>query len=357
MRSETPWTPEAPARARLGRHRLGFGIVPLALATLTLANAAAQTEGPPQSAQQEAPLIRVTLKDGSVLVGRIQAESEEQIEMITPGGASVRIPRSSVVSLESHEVESAPTSEAAPLPLPVADPDRHGKFSRRDPNHTRLLFAPTGRPLGKGVGQFSDYFVLFPGFAYGLTGNLSIMGGVSVIPGVGLQEQLFYVAPRLAFQPSRRTAFSTGVLYGAGGEGSDRAGAGIAFAVGTYGEPHASFSAGIGYGFITEKGEFDLADKPILMLGGEKQVSDSLALLAESWLILDLEASAQPLGLALRFFGDRISVDVGLILSGDILEEGFPVPWLSFSYRFGSSERPSRAKLSRPSGPLLSRLR
>ncbi len=60
-------------------------------------------------------------------------------------------------------------------------------------NHTRLLFSPTGRPLGKGQGYFSDHYVVFPSVAYGLTDNLSIGAGMSVVPGMSLDEQLLYV--------------------------------------------------------------------------------------------------------------------------------------------------------------------
>lgn len=50
--------------------------------------------------------------------------------------------------------------------------------------------------------------------------------------------------------------------------------------------------------------------------------------------MLGEKLSDQPFGVALRFFGDRISADVGMIFVGEVIEEGFPVPWLSFSYHF-----------------------
>jgi hypothetical protein len=78
------------------------------------------------------------------------------------------------------------------------------------------------------------------------------------------------------------------------------------------------------------------------MVGGNLQLSNSLALVSENWLLLgrDFELSRQPFGLALRFFGDRISADVGVILVGEVLKEGLPIPWLSFSYHFGPSRGP-----------------
>ena len=62
---------------------------------------------------------------------------------------------------------------------------------------------------------------MFPSVAYGLTDNLSISGGMSIIPALGLSEQLFYVAPRLGKQFSDRLAVATGVLWARGGEGDD----------------------------------------------------------------------------------------------------------------------------------------
>jgi len=81
----------------------------------------------------------------------------------------------------------------------------------------------------------------------------------------------------------------------------------------------------------------------VVMLGGSLRVARNLSLVSESWLILgkDFDLSQQPFGLSLRFFSGRISADVGFVLVADILDEGFPVPWLSFSYHFGPSRRAS----------------
>jgi hypothetical protein len=52
--------------------------------------------------------------------------------------------------------------------------------------------------------------------------------------------------------------------------------------------------------------------------------------------------SESAFGLALRFLSDRISVDAGFVIVREAVDEGFPIPWLSFSYHFG----PSRSKAS-----------
>jgi hypothetical protein len=211
-------------------------------------------------------------------------------------------------------------------------------FREGDPNYSRLLFAPTGRPLKKGDGYFSDYELLFPGGAYGITDNVSIAGGVSVIPGLGLGEQLVYVSPKVGWNLSDRAAVSVGGLFArAGGDGEyDRADSlGIGYAVGTFGGRDRSFSVGLGVGDASGvDGRI-----PLVMLGGTSTVSRHVALVGETWLWLgeDFDVGQQPIGLGVRFFDHRLSGDVGVILVGDLLEEGFPLPWLSVTYRLGKN--------------------
>jgi hypothetical protein len=210
-----------------------------------------------------------------------------------------------------------------------------GRPPSADPNYSRLLFAPTGRPLKKGDGYFSDYELLFPGVAFGLTDNISLAGGVSIIPGIGLGEQLLYVSPKVGFDLGDRASVAVGALLAgqAGGDG-DSESASIGFGVATFGSPRRSVTVGFGIGDTS--GSFTDA-VPIVMAGGAMTVSRHVALVGETWMFLhdDFRFSEQPVGLGVRFFGERLSADVGVILVGELLDEGFPIPWLSVTYHFG----------------------
>jgi hypothetical protein len=219
------------------------------------------------------------------------------------------------------------------------------------------MFAPTGRPLGKGNGYFSDHYVLFPGFAYGLTKNLSLSGGVSTIPGLGLSEQVFYASASAGWNLADKASLAVGGFYAAGAE--EDFGVAALFGVSSFGPSDRSLSLGLAligvrdeeyeYGrhgeYLSSRTTWRFRDAPVLMLGGSLRVARHVSLISESWLILgkDFELSQQPFGLALRFFNGRLSADVGVVLVADVLDEGFPVPWLSFSYHFG----PSRSASSR----------
>lgn len=70
--------------------------------------------------------------------------------------------------------------------------------------------------------------------------------------------------------------------------------------VGTLGS--ADHSVLVGLGLARELGDRFAQTEPILMLGGQTRLSRSVALVSESWLVLDGETplSEQPLGSAAR---------------------------------------------------------
>jgi hypothetical protein len=290
--------------------------------------------------------ITITLRDGGTLVGTIVAEDETSVTLRTRSGVELKLPKEAIVS----RGEVAATGAIAPA----------SRLS--DPNESRLMFAPTGRPLGKGNGYFSDHYVLFPGFAYGLTENLSIAGGVSAVPAVSLSEQVFYASVSSGWQLGQKAAVAIGGFYA----GQRDFGAAALFGVSTFGPPDRSLSMGLAllaerdqqdvwgpHGeYLDTRTQWRFRDAPVLMLGGSLRLSRSVSLISESWLFLgsDFDLAQQPFGFALRFFGGRLSADVGVVLVADVLDEGFPVPWLSFSYHFGPSRR-TTSRGDRPATP------
>lgn len=158
--------------------------------------------------------------------------------------------------------------------------------ARETPGGTRLLLAPTGRPLAPGTGYISDHYVFLPAVAYGVTDQVSVLAGVSWLPALGWSEQLKYVTPRLAFRPSDGDA-----------------------------EYHS----------------------PIIGYGGSWRLSPRLTLISENWLITTpgFRLAEQPFGIGVRTMSDVLSADAGFVLIGEALKEGFPIPWLSMTYYFG----------------------
>jgi hypothetical protein len=320
------------------RRALAAAALILGLSSPALAALAAVT-GADEAAPADRP-VTVRLHDGSRLLGSLVAQDDQGLTLRLRSGSELRLARADVAAIVAEDEREEP----APA----------------DPNATRLLFAPTGRPLPKGDGYFSDHYVLFPGLAVGLTDHLSVGAGISTIPGLGLDEQLVYVAPRLAFDLPGDNAFAVGALYAQAGD-ADEGGAALAFGVLTLGRPTRSLSVGLGFGGerartydyangarYRSRVEWVWRDAPIVMVGGSVQIGRRAALLSENWLFLGdgFRLDEQPFAVAVRLFGQRLSADVGLVIVPAVLDEGFPLPWLSISYAFGKS-RGTAERLSR----------
>ncbi len=253
--------------------------------------------------------MAITLTDRTQVQGTIIRQDKTHITIATSSGLEVKVPRNSIVS--TRNIKSS-----------------NGALTRSDPNYSRLMFTPTGRPLRSGQGYWSNYYISFPGITYGLTNQISITAGLSVFPGVGLGDQLLSLAPKIALYQNDDFALSAGTLYMSL---IDEIG-------GTKGSPDKSFTAGLGFGYINEQDEpVDFAMHLVILLGSNIRLTDSLALVSENWFITgeNLGLGEQSLGIALRFFGKDLAVDIGVIIIGQVLKEGFPIPWVFAVYHFG----------------------
>ncbi len=256
----------------------------------------------------------LVLKDGSKLIGRIVeiGESEIQFEMSL---GKMTILRSKIKS-----VEVVPSSSI-----------RNGTYWFPNPNNTRLYFAPTARNLKKGEGYFADYFFVFPGIAYGITDNITIGGGMSIIPGVDIPDQLFYFTPKIGGEISKDLNVAVGALVATVPDSFDSDApttAGIFYTVGTYGTPDVSVTAGIGYGYVGD----EFADRPMVMVGGEKRLSRRISFVTENWMVPGVDNLIISYGV--RFFSESLSVDLGLVntLGEDTFFPG--IPYIDFVYNF-----------------------
>lgn len=258
---------------------------------------------------------KLTLQDGSELFVTLQKAQLDTLIVRTLGGIEVKIPDNQIASV--HQTQRQ-LGEAG--------------FIRTDPNTSRLFFAPTGHRLNAGTGYFADYFIFFPTIAYALTDFFSVSGGVSILPGA--ESQVLYFAPKLTWQVSPKVGLGTGFLYLAIPEGDgedDQEDINLGYAVTTLGNDRSSVTLGTG---LSLNSNTDL--KTILLLGGETQISNSAKLITENWIFTGDEFTIIFSG-GVRFFGDRLAVDLALLTTEDAFGGGgFPfMPWVDFSVFFG----------------------
>jgi hypothetical protein len=250
-------------------------------------------------------VIAITTLDGSTFVGRIVAVHPESVEMQTSGGR---------VTVAFATMRPLAT---------IGQPGREGWFE--NPNKTRLFFAPTGQMLKKGEGYFSDYELFFPGVAYGLTDNVSIGGGVSLFPA-GIDEQLFYITPKVGFSPSPKLHLAVGAI--ASTVPGDNSNVGAVYGVGTVGDGDASVTSGIAYGFAGS----DFTSEFAVLVGGEKRLTSRIGIVSENYFVPSSIGKPIVSG-GVRFMSEKLTVDLALFNAPS--DPIFPgIPWVSFVYKF-----------------------
>ena len=291
-------------------HRVSIGLFLLTLC-FWMPSPSQTAEAPPDSTSV---IYSIVLKDGSDIIGTVTRETLDTLVVRTPSGVVMSIARVQVKKMER-----------------LSGAVVQGEYLRRDPNRTRLLFAPTARPLKAGQGYVAFYEIFFSYFAVGIADFLSVGGGMTLFPGAS--DQLFYVSPKLAVPLANEVVtLGIGAMY-TNLFTSNFDGAGIIYGIGTAGSDRAAVTVGVGYGFHGG----DIAEKPILVLGGEAQLSNSAKLLTENWFPIGSETSLLSFGL--RFFGDHLAADIGFIYplhEGKGISSGLPlIPWIGFAYNFG----------------------
>ena len=250
------------------------------------------------------------LKDGGTIFGVLEAGPKDSIMIALDSGTRVMIPEKSIAKVEVIE---AWMSERG--------------FTRADPNGSRLFFSPTGRPVRGGHGYFAVYELFFPYLAFGIADIVTISGGISLVPGSS--DQVVYLGPKITVpfgSDDFALAFGGHYLNSTMGAGD---GIGILYGVATVGKPTAALTAGLGYGYA--EGKF--SNSPLLMLGGELQISNSTKLISENLFPIGQDFSLLSLGV--RFFGESLSTDFGMYFPITEDTDGLSfLPWLGFTYVF-----------------------
>lgn len=255
----------------------------------------------------------ITTIDGSTIVGRITKIEDEKIQFETDLG---------LISIEIFKIEKI---KEVPISQFVG-----GTYWFPNPNDTRLFFAPTARCLKGGEGYFADYYLFFPMLAYGITDNITIAGGASIFPWIGIEHNIFYLMPKVGFDFGEKLNLAVGALIVKPPSFDDETEPfiGICYGVGTVGSANSNLTGGIGFGFV----DWEFEDSPFLMLGAQHRVSRRMSLVTENWMSPGFD---QPLvSLGFRFFGEKLSADLGFLntIGDDMMFPG--IPYIDFVIKF-----------------------
>lgn len=201
---------------------------------------------------------RIKLRDGGALIGRIVSIRNDTAYV--EGSAS----RTTLPIASIRNVTTSPVSAL-----------HDGEYWVENPNHSRLMFGPTGEMLKAGDGYVSAYELLMVGAAVGVTDNITIGGGI-LLPDPG---KVYFFTPKIGFSPSENVHVATGALVFKHSSESEMIG--VYYGSASLGNIDSQLTGGIGYGFAGS----EVAQKPVFMLGGQRRVTNRMALLTENYFV------------------------------------------------------------------------
>lgn len=281
----------------------------LLLTATTIARAQDTTTTANLKATPDGRLAQIVLRDGSTLNGRVVEVTPTIVRFASSIGETT-IARSAILAVRLVALTSVHDGQVWP----------------EDPSRTRLFFAPTGRMLRQSETYFSDAYVFFPSVQVGVTNQFTIGGGVSIFPGVGLDEQIYYLTPKVGLYSSPNVNVAVGALVAGAQVISEDSPFGIGYGVLTLGDENTSATIGTGFGF--SRG--NASSTGVLMLGGTTRVAKSFALVTENYLTTERDASVLLSG-GMRFMSEHIAVDLALFGGKGI---NAVVPYVAFIYRW-----------------------
>mgnify|MGYP003811387117 CR=1 FL=1 len=269
----------------------------------------------------------ILFSDGTIILGEILNFSNEFIELYSPNLGKINIKTNGVVKIHK--------GGKVGLDANIAE---------ENPHYSRYFYAPSAIPLPKGEGYFQDIYLIFVSGNYAISNSTVIGGGFSILPGIDISEQVFFLNAKVAYPVSEKFYLGGGGLYfGIGDIGGN---IGLGYVVGTYGSKNHNLTLGVGYGFTDNK----LMEAPVFTLCGMTRISKRISLMTENWFItVSYDEDIPPdytstktvrefhalISYGLRFFGEKLSVDLGFMnvpTSGELFFPGFP--YIDFVVRF-----------------------
>jgi hypothetical protein len=253
----------------------------------------------------------VVLKDGQQLRGKLVARDASGATIELPGGARVVVPAASIARIELAK-------------------EGQTEVRSRDPNRTRYLYSPSGFMLKGGEGYLSQTELLLTSVYYGVT-DFMTLGIGTAIPFLFVEDGANLVGTlKLGLSAGEYVHLATGVqaFWLPGVEAGTTAG--FLFGTVTLGTPDLHLGVSAGPPFVAGDAANDVGDF-IFSVSGNVRVSEHVALVTENWFAPSGSEGFYALSGAIRFIGQRLGVDAGLVFGKGAT---VPVPWLDFTWNF-----------------------
>jgi hypothetical protein len=198
---------------------------------------------------------------------------------------------------------------------------------------TRYFWSPNGYGLKKGEGYYQNIWVLWNQFAYGLSDNFSIGGGIIPLFLFGGTPTPVFITAKFSI-PVVENKFNLGAGAIAGTIlGEEETGFGILYGISTFGTPDNNVTFGLGYGFAG--GEW--ASSPMINVNGMFRVSSRGYFITENYYINAGGENLVLITLGGRSIIKKAALDYGLVIPIADIGQFVAIPWLGFTVPFGKT--------------------
>lgn len=262
-------------------------------------------------------LVHIRTLDGNEFVGNPEGQDSLSILLKTENYGIISIRRCDIRSMNQVNIQQI----------------IGGKFWFPNPQSTRYFWSPNGYGLRHGEGYYQNIWVLWNQFAYGVTDNFSIGGGIiPLFLFAGAPTPVFFT-PKISIPVEKdKINLGAGGLIGAV-LGETESGFGILYGISTFGSPDNNVSLGIGYGYVS--GEW--SSSPMININGMFRVGSRGYILTENYYINTGGDSIILLSSGGRWIIKKAALDFGLVIPIAQMGEFVAIPWLGFTVPFGNT--------------------
>ncbi|GHB55099.1 hypothetical protein [Persicitalea jodogahamensis] len=280
----------------------------------------------------------IFLKDGTQLRGVLLSES--------PVGARIRTDNLGEIAVTADKIESIEKNDNGFY--------NKGRYWFNNPHYTRYLFAPSALSLSKGEGYYQNSLLLLNSVEVGITDHFT-MGGGFVLNPTFRDWQVLFLTPKVSFPTQSKVTFGIGALaIGVFNrtydfdiqtgvqrkDGIETNFAGVGYGIMTIGGAERNGSVGLGWGFA----QGEISASPVINLSYMSRLGRKVGVVTENWIIIPRQGDSGVgiLSGGVRFFGEKMAVDLALWVPVGEDAPFFAFPYVDFVIKFGQKKRPGQ---------------
>lgn len=272
-------------------------------------------------------LIVAELKQGSTIQGRLIERRGDTIIIDADKLGRIKLPMSDIKSIE--EVGNAKERKL------LFEPRMTNKYANR------ALLAPTAIDNGKGVGEYTNYYIFVNHLSGGISDNVRLGGGIIMVPSDEF-VLVGFASAKLTYSINDDFHIGAGGL--AGGVLSPTGDGGgilsMVYGVSTLGNKDKNLTLGIG-GFHADG---DWQSKPVIMLNGQYRVANNWSLSGEFYSFKRdnfFQTRATTFIIGAKYFTPRVAINFGFSTFNSLFGNNIsiPIPILSVSAPLDKKQR------------------